>query len=246
MSTFRYISNCIKVPFVCIWNSIRFILGKAENIHYLVLTIAILVGGLWTLYTFDALQMKYKAEQDLENAKSDLNKVHLELKDLQDKIDGTDSSFIEIKSQQFNYKQDRFGLIINVLVQNTGTNDVDMSWDYTPLTVYHVESRNGDEQKLTNKLTPQIYNGISDGNKSILEKLFLFVGAKKELSFFVEVENPGLYYVLFSANINGKVVDKMKVLNKNGVWFSSKYIFISPQKSPEFETYIKASTVFSK
>lgn len=38
----------------------------------------------------------------------------------------------------------------------------------------------------------------------------------------------------------------MEDLNKNGVWFSSKYVYVYPPKTPELETYIKASTVFEK
>ncbi|EGQ7846786.1 hypothetical protein [Vibrio parahaemolyticus] len=237
----------LKWPFEVISNFFKFIFGKAENIHYLALTVAIMVGGLWTLYTFDALKMKSQAEQDLKNAQSELSKVELELKDLQDKIDGTDSSFIQIRTQQFQHSSDKFGLIINVMVQNTGTNDVDMTWTDSPLQVFSVESRNGDEQRLVHELKPEIYDGITaNGNKSVLENLYLFVGAKKELSFFVELNKDGLYYVLFKAKINGKVVEKMEDLNKNGVWFSSKYVYVYPPKTPELETYIKASTVFEK
>lgn len=203
------------------------LLGKAESIHYLFLTLAIIGGSVWTLYTFDVLRMKDNAVQELTKAENELSKVKLELKDLQDKIDGTDSSYIEIKTHQFGYKNGKYGLIVNVLVQNTGTNDVDMTWKNSPLTIFHVETRSGDEQKLTDKLIPQIYDGISEtGEKYVLKNLYLFVGAKKELSFFVELPKPGLYYVLFKTKTNGQVTQKLAKLNKNGVWFSSKYIYI--------------------
>lgn len=217
----------IKQPFTWFCSLIRFIFGRAESFHYLALTIAILVGGGWTVYTFDVLRMKDNAVQDLNKAENDLAKVKLELKDLQEKIDGTDSSYIEIKSHHFDYKDSKFGLIINVLVQNTGTNDVDMSWESSPLRIYKVETKDGDKQKITKPLIPLIYDKIeNDKEKTYLSNLYLFVGAKKELSFFAEIDEPGLYYIIFSANTDGSVTKKLNELGKHGVWFSSKYIFI--------------------
>ncbi len=233
-----------------------FVFGKAETFHYLALTLAIVVGGTWTLYTFDVLQMKENAQSDLVTANEDLKKVKLELKDLQDKIDGTDSSYIQIQTEQVNYDkfdksskqmENKLGLIINVLVQNTGTNDVDMSWKKSPLRVFRVESRNGDEEKLHAPLIPRIYDGHdSKGKKTALNNLYLFVGAKKELSFFVELNEPGLYYVMFKADTNGSVDKKMEEIGKNGIWFSSKYIYVKKGEKPQYETYIRANAVFGK
>lgn len=238
--TISNIFSAIKGGIYNICRPIGFVFNKAENFHYLALTLAIIVGGVWTLYTFDVLNKK-------ENAVQELEKTEKELKELQDKIDGTNSSYIQIQSQQFDFKEGKFGLIVNVLVQNTGTNDVDMTWDKSPLRIYKVESRKGDQQKLYNELIPQIYDGFdSSGNKTALQNLYLFVGAKKELSFFVELEKQGLYYVRFLAETNGSVSNKMNELKKNGVWFSSKYIYVEKSKSPEMETYIRASNLFAK
>ncbi|CAH1540052.1 hypothetical protein WMQ67_09835 [Vibrio harveyi] len=249
MSTIRTSLAILGRPFA-------FLFSKAETFHYLALTIAIVIGGGWTLYTFDVLKMKESAQSDLVKAQGELEKVKLELKDLQDKIDGTDSSYIEIKTEHFDYDkynvetnkiEKRFGLIINVFVQNTGTNDVDMSWSTSPLTVFRVESRDGDQERLYEPLRPGIYDGHDlDGNKTAVKNLYLFVGAKKELSFFVELREPGLYYIMFKARTDGSVDKKMKGLGKKGAWFSSKYINIEPQKKPKFENYIRAEHVFSK
>ncbi|MEZ8049275.1 MULTISPECIES: hypothetical protein [unclassified Vibrio] len=235
---------------------IVFVFGRAEKFHYLALTLAIVVGGGWTMYTFEALKMRENAENDLVSTQGDLEKAKLDLKELQDKIDGTDSSYIQIQTEQFNYavfdknsqqEVDKLGLIINVLVQNTGTNDVDMSWENSPLRVYKVESRNGDEERLYDSLIPRIYDGHdSSGKKTALKKLYLFVGAKKELSFFVELNEPGLYYIMFKADTNGSLDKKMTKMGKNGVWFSSKYVYVKKDEKPRYETYIRANAVFGK
>ncbi|MCG7499343.1 hypothetical protein MHO82_20980 [Vibrio sp. Of7-15] len=222
------------------------LLDIAENFHYLILAIAVLFGGAWTLYTFDALNQKEKALQELDQTEQNLKKAKLELKDLQDKIDGTDSSFIEISHEQIKLSNGNIGVIVNVLVQNTGTNDVDMKWKKSPLSVYKVETRNGDEQRLSNELTPKIYDDVFP-KKKYLQNLYLFVGAKKHLSFYVELSDPGLYYLMFKAKTDKELSDKLKKAGKsNGIWFSSKYIYLDVLKENVKKTNLPKKITISK
>ncbi|CED57101.1 putative phage membrane protein [Aliivibrio wodanis] len=207
------------------------LLNKAERIHYLVLSIALISGGFWTWTTFDILNQKEAAQKQLESTNKNLEKAKLELTELKAKIDGTDSSFIKIETNVTKLESGKFGLIVNVLVQNTGTNDVNMLWDKSPISIHKMANKTSDIVVSEKALYPKIYR-YSSGAKTYLKNLFLFVGAKKELSFYVELEKEGLYYIIFEAKTDKELSDKVnnKTGGKNGLWFSSKYIYVKDKK----------------
>jgi hypothetical protein len=199
-----------------------------ESFHFLVIAIAILVSGYWAYHTFEILYQKDTAEANLAKTNSDLSKAKLELKELQDKIDGTISSDISINVEQIALGNAKSGLIITVTVKNNGTQDIDMIWDKTPLKVYKVAHKD-DLISNVDVMEPYLYRSLktNKSEKSIYVKnLHLFVGAKKDLSFFTEVESGHLYYITFNSQVDAITKGHLDKNGKTGTWLSSKFHFV--------------------
>ena len=218
-------------------------LTKAEPIHYWVLSLSIIVGGVWILATFNLLQERAKAQSELQSARTQLIAVKKQ-------IEGVHSSYIQINEKLIELPKsddsNNFGLIVNVGLQNTGTESVDMHWGDTPLSVYKMAYQNGTEMAFKKTFSPQVLRINEDNRKAHIQSAYLFSGAKKDLSFFVELEEEGLYYIVFEAQTGAKVSDKMEKIEKKGLWFASKYVYVEKKDKPKYETYIKASHVLAK
>ncbi|WP_279464758.1 hypothetical protein [Aeromonas dhakensis] len=65
---------------------------------------------------------------DLKKTIEEKKKVEVELQELRERIEGTDSSNIVISERQVTLSNGNVGLFITVSVKNTGTNDIHMSW----------------------------------------------------------------------------------------------------------------------
>lgn len=217
----------------------------AESIHFVLIALGIIVSGYWAYHTFDILGRKetaennlLKTESDLHQAKLDLDKTNLELKELKEKIDGTISSDITIDVQKHPLNNGNTGLIINVTIKNNGTQDIDMKWETTPINIYKVAHS---EDKISSQklYKPYIYRSLKtkpEERSVFIDNLYLFVGAKKDLSFFVEVESDNLYFIAFEANADVKTQESLN--GKTGTWMSSKYVFVEENKKPLHSAHV--------
>ncbi|MGV2845647.1 hypothetical protein ACE1OG_17435 [Aeromonas hydrophila] len=199
----------------------------AETLQYIAIVCSIVATGLWTYSTFGVLQQREKAEVDLKKTIEEKKKVEVELQELRERIEGTDSSNIVISERQVTLSNGNVGLFITVSVKNTGTNDIHMSWGDTPLTIYKTYY-NGDKVKGLFALRPQLYKSIlgdqGENEQRIFDDLYLFVGSQKDLSFFVEIKVPGVYLITFKAKVSKKTRVRLEQDDINGVWFSSQFI----------------------
>jgi hypothetical protein len=226
--------QAIKGWIICI---ISILLGPfkknwAESLQFVVVAFGIIISGYWAYHTFETLLQKEKAEAELELVQQNLYKAESELKVLQDRINGTISSNIEIDIEKINLENEHFGLIITIRVKNTGTQDVDMRWDKSPLVVYKTRFK-GDKLAGTNALIPYMYRTLQSQTSDealYVKDLHLFVGATKELSFFTEVSEVGLYYIAFEAKVDNSVANKLEN-GKTGIWLSTKYHYVTSESS---------------
>ncbi|KOO03147.1 hypothetical protein AKJ17_11360 [Vibrio nereis] len=217
------------------------LLDKAEPIHYLVLSLAILIGGVWAAYTFistSEIEMAQKElariQQDQIQVEKQLEEKTIKLEQLKERIKGANSSNIQINGQVTELPNDKFGLIINVLVQNTGENNVAMSWTNSPLKVFRMDYKDGDKVAFRDVYTPKIW-APSPNKKKFYEKLHLFVGVRKELSFFVELPKEGLYYITFKAETDETTAEKV---DDAGHWFTSKYIYVEKTEPEKIQPIV--------
>nr|VVV04468.1 hypothetical protein AW0309160_01863 [Aliivibrio wodanis] len=167
------------------------------GIHYLVLAIAILVGGGWTIYTFDVFN---KAET-----------AQIQFDELERRIKNTESSTIDISSEIIDYSGSK-GLIVEITIKNNGKEKLIYNLGGAPLRLYQVRSQ-GIKLAAKNIIEPKLYTSMSqskkDGNNKYLECVTLLSSSTKVLSYFIPIEEKGLYYVTFiSKPVVANVIDK--------------------------------------
>lgn len=122
-----------------------------SGIHYVVISLAIIIGGVWALYSFNALQMA-------SNAELQLNKANEELKQIKEQIKGTDSSSIAINVTPL---KTQLGMIVNVTIKNNGKRPLSFDTSKGAVIIYKV-SANGDKVEQSESFMPNLYTVLRD------------------------------------------------------------------------------------
>lgn len=175
---------------------------------------AILTLG-WGAYTFDALNQRDKAAA--------------ELKELQDRIKGTESTFFSIDTVIKKWDEQLY-LMPVVTVKNSGSQPIHIRMDTNSLTLKKITVQE-DKVKATAVYHPNFYDDISLDKKidhTPMYDVIIPISAERKINYIVNVKEPGLYYLTFRANtINekGKVEEKT-INNMPVIWFTSKYILV--------------------
>jgi uncharacterized protein YfcZ (UPF0381/DUF406 family) len=180
-----------------------------SGIHLFILSVAIILGGIWTYYTFDILNQAGKARE--------------ELSEIQTRISNTESSSIKIETKLVNIENGT-ALIIEVKIKNNGKEKLLFDLRNYPLKVHKMLIEN-DSATSTKVFKPNYYSSFvidngTESDKRIPEQLIL-TGSEKILSYIVQLKEKGIYYVTFTARPIGLSVDNT---DKQYRWFSSKYI----------------------
>ncbi|MGX4747370.1 hypothetical protein ACWJIJ_00505 [Morganella morganii] len=211
----------IKSFFSKLWQSNENFNNFISGIHYIFLTLAIVISGIWVLYTFDALNMASNAEVQLGKANEELNQI-------KEQIKGSDSSSIVINTESL---KTQLGLIININIKNNGKRPLSFNTAGDALTIYKV-SVDGDAISQTKKYTPKVYaslkNNTNDEERDkIVPKMHVLIGAEKTLSYIVGVDSPGIYYIVFES-VPDENFKEEKLQNEKPVkWFASDYVEIN-------------------
>lgn len=190
-----------------------------SGLHYLALTLAIIIGGIWGAYTLNALSMASNAEVQLEKANE-------ELKQIQEQIRGSDSSSISIDAIPM---EAQMGMIINVTIKNNGKRPISFNTADSAVSVYKV-SVDGSKVSQEQKLEPKIYTHLTDGmngeKSRILPKVHVLIGAEKTLSYAVGLKSKGLYYITFRSTPDENFKEDDIKNNLPLEWFASTYVEI--------------------
>ncbi|MFB0713574.1 hypothetical protein ACEU59_20805 [Buttiauxella noackiae] len=196
-----------------------------SGLHYIVISLAIIIGGGWALYTFNALRMASNAETQLAKTNEELNQIREQIK-------GTDSSSITINTTSL---KTQLGLIINITIKNNGKRPLSFDTSKGAVTVYKIET-NGDKVEQSQMFLPNLYTSIRDkklapdAKSKTLTKTHVLIGAEKTLSYVVGLSKPGIYYITFrstpDSNFEGDELKNTKPVE----WFASSYIEITKLK----------------
>ncbi len=206
------LSHWFKAPWINNWT---------ESLHFIVVAIGLIGGGFWALYTFDVLLQKDAAVESLSKAKA-------ELQEIRERIDGNYASNIDITTKQVPLADNKYGLFINVRVQNVGTNDIYMKLGQEPLTVYKTGYK-ADKIKAIAEYKPAYIQSLAMNkgkSNDIFDTQYLTIGSIKNIPFFVEVTGSGVYLMTFQADVSKQVGDKLEPIDKTPIWFSSKYEYV--------------------
>ncbi|WP_225759711.1 hypothetical protein [Leclercia sp. Marseille-Q4284] len=196
-----------------------------SGIHYVVISVAIIIGGVWALYTFNALQMA-------SNAELQLNKANEELKQIKEQIKGTDSSSIAINVTPL---KTQLGMIVNVTIKNNGKRPLSFDTSKGAVIIYKV-SANGDKVEQSESFMPNLYTVLRDkegdpeSKSKSLSKTHVLIGAEKTLSYIVGLKKTGVYYITFRSTPDDNFDGEDLKNNKPVEWFASTYVEITSPK----------------
>lgn len=192
----------------------------STSLQNIAIVASILGSALWVIHTFDILQQKDKAQA--------------ELKEIQERIQNTESSNISLSTTVVNYlgydkKPNTKGLIVDVKIKNQGKTKLTLDLSNSPLKIYQVEA-SGSQMGYTKLLEPVNYSKLaklgSSDQSTKLDRLISLTSSEKTLSYFVTVESDKMYYIVFSSKALN--IDNLKEECSDTVcnWFVSKYLFI--------------------
>ena len=148
----------------------------SAGIQSVVVALAVLIGGVWTLYTFQSLRSADEARAKVATSMS-----------------------ISISSRQVKGSQSKqFGLAFEVLLENTGGQDITVDLTRPPLTLTAVSSNSEGKPvpKRSYNASPMYAPGTADFRSVPVQGVQ--VKSKKTISFYVEVDQPGTYFAAFS------------------------------------------------
>lgn len=183
-----------------------------SGLSSLITIVSIIGAAIWALWSFNVLHQ--------------VDRAKAELVELQDRIRNTDSTSISIETQQIKSVSGSHAVIIEVSLSNNGQRALTFDLSPETLTVYQVKVA-GDKVGAEIVYHPEMFTKIAlmggkEKNKT-LGNLVLLSGAKKVLSYIVDVKQPGMYYITFIADDNGSVAfTKDEKVDRR--WTSTKYI----------------------
>lgn len=203
-----------------------------SGIHYLIISLAIIIGGGWSIYTFNVLEMASNAKLQAKNAEIQLTKAQQELKQIKEQIKGTDSSSIIINTVPL---QTQLGIIINVTIKNNGKRPLSFDTSEGAVSVYKINAKD-DSIEQTKKLSPSLYSYVRNPSDTpptknkTLRRMHVLIGAEKTLSYIVGLESPGVYYVTFKSSPDSNFDGDDLKNGKPVEWFASSYVEVLPRK----------------
>lgn len=174
--------------------------NSTEGFKNLVLTVAIVCGGAWGFYTFNAKLEVQNANAELEISKRNLIERPILVPTLNVDI-------IERKSDG------GWLLVVEVVIANVGNTDTELVVNNNPVSVARVEFLNGVVVGFDNPL----YSGErdmpppvpDDEDKYIsVEALDLLAGQSKSLDVVFFLNEPGVYKVEFNGAPGTAVLDR--------------------------------------
>lgn len=166
---------------------------------------ALIIGGLWAVYTFHKLQSSYSAELDIESKAA--SRLLLDF----------DINVMELNSP----REDLIGLEVEINVLNQGILPARIDLSKSLFSVVKLKPgidkySNPNIGKFYTAEPFSYYNGKSWGVDSCIVAL---PKVKKSIKYFVQVPEPGYYFVSFAAPVS---IDAQKIINAWEVgWKSS-------------------------
>lgn len=157
------------------------------GIQSLVVCVAIVTGGIWTLYTFSSLNL-------LQKARADLDKTRAELRDTLEK-----QPVVEVTTtcRQVRGNRGSYYIAVDVKLVNRGGRSTLIQWARAvPLALRRINT--DDDEK--DQEPPIFAKPLSIGSTPASQYAILSGGSVR-LPFLVRVHRPGVYYVEFQAEV---------------------------------------------
>jgi hypothetical protein len=209
----------------------------ASSIYNITASIAIILGGLWTVTTFDVLNQKQAAEQDLKHVKEQTRLVKINYEQLKNKIENVEASKIDITTEVVNYKgafnkNGYKGVAIKVNLANLGSAPIKFNVRKGVLKIYEV-GVDGIQSGYHKLYQPRIISDMAPLNgkgaeSTPLDNFILLASAERTLNYFAVLPTDKMYYIVFKTEAEGLEGNSKKECDKDGgcSWFISKYLHL--------------------
>jgi len=166
----------------------------AAGVQSVCLSLAVLIGGAWTLYTFKTLGAQQQGQLQLVKLQGDIEKQHEDLAK-QAVLD------IDIQASQSPMSALSAGRVISgmVTIANKGTRNTPIDWKGLPqLVARHVSfAPDGGPVADTKRLI--VATLVNGGQQQLV-----LMGQTIHLPFAISVPRPGLYYLEFQTNVSAE------------------------------------------
>ncbi|HXC08977.1 MAG TPA: hypothetical protein VNV61_08610 [Steroidobacteraceae bacterium] len=158
----------------------------ADGVQSIVLSFAVIVGGVWSAYTFGVLEKVDEAKANLESLTAPSLSINIETQ------------------QTASPAEKKYGLIIHVKIQNTGGKDIFLNLtqpdpQHAPLKVTLVETADNGLLVAKRSYSPVYYRDISSRELDVMAGQNVQLKSTKQITYFVQLDAPGIYFVRFSA-----------------------------------------------
>lgn len=203
----------------------------SQGIQALILSLGLIVGGVWTFYVF-------KARLQVEHARAELAQLEVAIENSQRTLEaaarGRTSIQLSMKVEQLDFLDGDARLVeILVTAKNVGTRDTMLVFrDRTPLIVRRVQFTESGGQSFAEPLAVGLQTLVDANRVTWPSRLVLFAGDVDTLSFLVRVPRPGVYFVSFTADHTDE--DRKDVEAIEGPtplemrWATSRYFLVTP------------------
>ena len=159
-----------------------------------VVSLAVIVGGIWTLYSFNA-------QLQVENARAQLTKLKREI-DSESKIE------ISLETKQLRGKGREKLIFGTLMLKNSGTENTALVVADTPIQIFSVSfDQDGVEQWKLVRLLP-----MRQSDKTIYGAIALHAGSQVSRSFITPAPATGVYAVKFSASRSATEIGRLKAM----------------------------------
>ena len=170
---------------------------RAETIGSYIQTVAIVIGGIWVLFTFTKLKQIYHSEAAAAMDEARLVALNF-----------------SIEEKQFpGVREGAVGIEFSVLAENTGSRRIDL--DLSDPELFSVVRLTGDSTEKTVEVSPPIttraFNYITPQAIRSMTSASVAPGTSVTLKFYVEVEESGVYFAYFLSPIP---VELLKDINR--------------------------------
>jgi hypothetical protein len=197
------------------------------GVQSLVFAVAIVIGGFWTLVTFNMLGQRDKARVELaelqDRAKREAEMVGSQAA-IEIDIDATQISSADDQDRQF--------MLVSVVIKNTGTRNNYLEFDSRgPLAVTPVSFDADDYPVFGETERMQVVGGeVTERIAGIMVR----AGSRSSrMPFLIPVKAPGIYYLAFSLDVKGVEADVVAKTAEVGrlTWSASTYFVV--KKTPK-------------
>lgn len=189
---------------------------------------AIIAAGIWAIYSFRVLNQIARARGEMARLDVEQKKAEAELRHLMEQTFVGAVVDITMSAEQMSLVGDqRKYICAEVTINNQGRRNAQFEYPEFPFTVFAVEPQSGGGLKYAQHAVAKVAAGSDPNRKSL--RMLVRAGGKGHIPFFVSVDSPGLYFLVFSVPVSEaeQEVTKRFGFHSVGKWSAKKYFVVS-------------------